>query len=1422
MATNNYLGLDCGSVSLNTVLLGDNFSEPICIYRRTRGRPLEPLIEATAELRSICGRDITVTSALVTGSGRDLLSQALGVPAVNEISAHSAGVQRVDHRVRTIIEIGGQDSKFICIEPAPDGGKPRFPVFRMNEICAAGTGAFLDEQAGRLGIPVESFGPIALQSANPAPIAGRCAVFAKTDMIHKAQEGVPLPDILMGLAFALARNYIATLIRGDALVPLVSLQGGVMSNEAVVHAFQTLLGLKAEEVTRPPHFTVLGAMGCAALARESQHLSSLSLCALEERAKTALRIPPARSFLQPLDSSLNRHVDPLQAGPGDRAVEPPLVMGLDIGSVSVKGVVIDRTGRILREDYRLSRSRPLETLQHVFAALTASGCNPQSVAVTGSGRYLAGRLIEADLIVNEITAQARAALSYDPDADTVVEIGGQDSKWISIEDGRVKDFEMNRVCAAGTGSFLLEPAERLGISMDGEFSDLAFDSRAPSDLGNRCTVFMESDLIHHQNNGASAADLAAGVCISVVHNYLERVANHKAIGKRALFLGGVAATPAVNAAFERQTGRAFHSPDFFRVSGALGAAFKALDGIEARQITLKKRPITRFDPAAIRKEQFRCNGCSNQCLVDRYYPENRVVHHGGLCDRWETEQRLASPQSNQDPFAIRTRLLEEFGASGASGGTCWGMIRSPQFYEWFPFWKGFCDTLGISLALPPASNRRQFEIGLRFLKVETCLPVKAMAGQVADLVHAGITSLFHPSILTEAPLSAGWGFATHCPYIQASSQFFRGSFDVEWKEPLISYECDPDSFRKEHVRFARSLGFTGRDARDAVERGMEQLAGFRSVLLQEGKRFLDSLAEDEQALVVLGKPYHTSDRFLNMNLGSLFRRVGIRALPGDLYPLDTRGKALELRWKYQGAMIRVAREIANDPRLFPVMITFFGCGPDPFTLRHVREALGGKPLLVLEMDEHSSRAGVITRLEAFLERIRTGGAGPRSTVGLAPRATQAQSAGMTGTRLESEGIPAVGERNKATTAKAGGAAQRPQVFFLPYMADHSFGFAAAARSVGIDARVLPPPDLESEHLGRPLMVGGECHPYALVLGDYLKLARSVPRETAERSLFYVLGPDACRLGQYPVYIEKVRRELGHSIRVISDIGQGLQSFAVSGSNSRQVLLRSWEGLNAYDVLMRLAVQMRPFAADPDDLDTAYARSRDKLWKALSDGHVRRGMEEALHELHQVPVEERAPRPVVAVTGDYYTRVVPFANNEVYREIERLGGLLWTPPTFTDAFKLSVLRDAVWDLRSGRARQAVADAFLVLCMAVSEFKVKGGRRARRVLNAPLDLLGLRMWKSVALNANTHLPEGITAPLVTALDEVQRGADGVLNLITLNCSYGTVVTAALSRALKEGPGVPMLTLVFDGLKKTNENTRLEAFMEQVHDRFRQRNA
>ncbi len=1426
MTDSYYLGIDCGSVSLNLVLLGHSNDRPVSLYRRTLGRPVETFVKAAAELRRMCGSDVPIRGILATGSARELFSECLGVPAINEITAHAVGCFRVDPSIRTIIEIGGQDSKFIRIEPSEDGDSPRIVSFRMNEICAAGTGAFLDEQAGRLEIPIESFTEIAAESRKPAPIAGRCAVFAKTDMIHQAQEGTPLPDILLGVAYALVRNYLGTLVRGDAIVPVVSLQGGVMANGAVVSAFRDLLGLAPQAVIVPPYFTVLGALGCAAMAEESARPTSL-----EELAKRARSVPrPGRSQSRSGPAALvlkSEAVQPAVCEPRQQP-ERPFIMGLDVGSVSVKGVVIDGRGAIVREDYRLSGGRPLDGLDAVIDALTRDGLRVDLCAVTGSGRSLAGRLLRADLIVNEITAQYTAAVRHDPRVDTIIEIGGQDSKWIALEGGKLKDFEMNRVCAAGTGSFIMQQADRLGLCMGEEFSDSAFSSRRPSDLGSRCTVFMESDLIHHQNNGASRADLAAGVCLSIVRNYMERVANHKRLGNRVMLLGGVAANHAVRAAFEQTTGKPIATPSFHKVSGALGAALTAAEALETGKIVLRQERLRPRGLAGISRERFSCRRCPNQCPVEKYTLPERIVFSGGRCDRWEADEPHASSDDRQGLFGLRTKLIEDIAISQLaaedasppasicdrpSRADAWGMVRSPQFYEWFPFWKGFLGELGVKLVVAPRPNREQFERGTRFLHVETCLPMKVMAGQIHALIEAGITTIFHPTLLTEPPLAPGGRVVEHCPYIQASSQFFRGSWKVAWHEPIISCELDPDALVNEHTGFAEKLGFSRTRAAQAFERGMNDWELFTSTVHKEGEAFVESLQGKDQAVVVLGKPYHTSDAFLNMNLGALLRNLGVKALPGDLFPVESYPARSPIGWKYQLKMIAVARAIANDPRLFPVMISFFGCGPDPFTVRHVMESLKGKPLLLLEMDEHSSKAGIITRLEAFLDRVshyRFDEKKPQRILKADGRQPPSQGEDEESVRI------ANGKAARVSASRR----SRVDTIYIPHFSDHSYAFAAAARSMDIDAQVLPPPDEESVRLGRPHLIGGECHPYALILGDYLRLAENLPPEAKKRSIFCIPGYSACRLGQYPVYVEKVRKQCGHSMRVVGDLSQAMTAFGISKKNRDEVFLRTWEGLTAHDLLLQAYLCLRPVAHDGAALKRGHERARETLFISLCQGKAVAGIEAALHELDGLLVPEASSRPVVAITGDYYTRVVSFANNSVYDEIERLGGIVLSPPTFTDGLKTFYLQEL-----TGRSMKASSEKFashssLYASLVLAEMQIKELAPKWTHERGALDPYGRRMKRIVAPYLDHRLPPGIAAPLATALSSINHGAHGILNLITLNCSYGTVVTAALNRALKGMPHIPMLTLVYDGLKKTNEKTRLEAFMEQVHECFKRK--
>ncbi len=447
----------------------------------------------------------------------------------------------------------------------------------MNAACAAGTGSFLDQQANRLHLTIEEFSSIALRSEHPPRVAGRCSVFAKSDMIHLQQIATPDHDIVAGLCYAMARNFKATLGRGKKLRAPVLFLGGVAANLGMRRAFSDVLGFSDNEMAVPDHFHTSGAIGAAlsALNAAGSAPPYRGLAGLKEAGKDS-RIP---SGANPLSMPANVMPNPEQdVAPGaDGLIEAYL--GVDVGSVSTNVVVIDGERRVLSKRYLPTAGRPIEAVKQGLAEVGAEvggRVRIMGACTTGSGRYLTGDMIGADAVRNEITAQATAAAEIDPSVDTIFEIGGQDSKFISLEKGAVVDFEMNKACAAGTGSFLEEQAERLGIRIKQEFEGRALKASSPCRLGERCTVFMESDLVHFMNKGAAVEDLTAGLAYSIVHNYLQKVVAGKRVGGRIFFQGGVAANKAVVSAFEQVTGKAITVPPHHEVTGAIGAAIIAM------------------------------------------------------------------------------------------------------------------------------------------------------------------------------------------------------------------------------------------------------------------------------------------------------------------------------------------------------------------------------------------------------------------------------------------------------------------------------------------------------------------------------------------------------------------------------------------------------------------------------------------------------------------------------------------------------------------------------------------------------------------------------------------------------------------------------------------------------------------------------
>ncbi|MCD5416485.1 acyl-CoA dehydratase activase [Candidatus Bipolaricaulota bacterium] len=572
------LGIDIGSLTVKVVLLGDGEKVIAGRYVPSQGTPLRTAVAILEELSAEFKTE-QIKSLGVSGSGGRFLGQLLSAPYVNELVAQTRAVALFHPQARTVIELGGQDSKLLVLEE--NNGQLVLADFALNTQCAAGTGSFLEQQAGRMSLTIEEFSEIAVRAEDTPYIAGRCSVFAKSDIIHLQQVGTPRAEIIGGLCMALARNFTSDVARGKPFNKPIIFQGGVSKNQGMIRAFEKVLKLEPGELIIPEHQVLMPAIGTALIAAERNNsprkrdpIVWADLCArIQEAIDQADRERPGG--YEPL-------VTLTSVGEGKLARahnhgKTRAYLGIDVGSISTKAMIIDQDGSPLSKVYLRTQDDPLDATQRALAALKAEmngGLDIRGVAVTGSGRELVGKYVGADLIKNEITTQARAAVATAPQVDTIFEIGGQDAKFIRLEDGIVVDFALNKACAAGTGSFLEEQAMRLGVSIE-ELVELALSAPQPVRLGERCTVFMESDLIHYQQRGAAKADLAAGLAYSIAINYLNRVVENRPLGKHILFQGGVAGNKAVVAAFEHLLGSSIIVPAHFEVTGAWGAALIA-------------------------------------------------------------------------------------------------------------------------------------------------------------------------------------------------------------------------------------------------------------------------------------------------------------------------------------------------------------------------------------------------------------------------------------------------------------------------------------------------------------------------------------------------------------------------------------------------------------------------------------------------------------------------------------------------------------------------------------------------------------------------------------------------------------------------------------------------------------------------------
>jgi len=1004
-----FLGIDVGSISMKFVLYrppgGAPLPEPVrsgflsaepaslagggesylLSYDRIQGDPNRKVPERLAVWLSRIGKE-KVLGVAVTGKSGPQLASAIGALYENDFRCLVRGVGAVQPDVRTIFEMGGENAKVIRLEPAGGNGSLRIRDYDTNGDCAAGTGSFIDQQANRMQLAVEEVGEMVARAASSARVAGRCSVFAKTDMIHAQQKGYSPEEILKGLCEAVARNFKSSINKGKTPVSRIALVGGLFANQGVVRAIREAFAFSPDDVVLPWGFAHLAALGAALSASESAGAGGTAGTVFPEAKAAFPEGEPTFPSWPPLSTE---QVVFLR----DRVSPPPTIggstevfLGIDVGSVSTNFALVDGEGNLVQEIYVRTQGRPVQVVTDGLREIRETFGNTISVrgvGTTGSGRELIGELVGADTVQDEITAHKTGSTFisrryFDQPVDTIFEIGGQDSKFISLKDGVVVDFAMNDACAAGTGSFLEEQAERLGISIKEEFARMALSSGAPIRMGERCTVFMEQDLNNYLYRGASRVDLVAGLAYSVVLNYLNRVVRGRQIGETIYFQGGTAYNDSVAAAFTHVLGKKIIVPPHNGVIGAIGMALLARDKVRATGILTRFRGFD-MDLVEYRRREFVCKGCSNFCDMQEIRIDGTNTYWGDKCsEKYRRSARTDLRPVIEDLPVRRGEWIDRFVAAlPAEGrrGTV-GLPRAMYFFDRAPFWGTFLSSLGFGVKVSARTDKGIALEGSERTVAEPCYPIQVAHGHVGALLRDGIDFLFVPNVInaetehthTESHFCP-WGQTL--PFVLAAVPAWEKELRQKLLSPTVRFRDDEKRTVEDLFECFGPLGVTRREIRDAVRAGWGEFRRFQRFLQELGA---GAVAEVERAgahaVVLLGRSYNLYDRDINLNIPAKLRdQYGVNVIPIDFLPvddIDIRDIHGNMFWNYGRKIIAAARWCRTYPNFHIVYITNFKCGPDSF-IRHFITRASGSPFLSLQFDGHGNDAGYMTRCEAYLD-----------------------------------------------------------------------------------------------------------------------------------------------------------------------------------------------------------------------------------------------------------------------------------------------------------------------------------------------------------------------------------------------------------------------------------------------------------------------
>ncbi|MEN6384460.1 MAG: acyl-CoA dehydratase activase-related protein, partial [Phycisphaerales bacterium] len=950
---------------------------------------------------------------------------------------------------------------------------------------------------------------------------------------------------------------------------------------------------------------------------------------------------------------------------------------------------------------------------------------------------------------------------------------------------------------AGTGSFLEEQSEKLGISIKDQFASLAFQSSAPIKLGERCTVFMESDLLDYQQQGAETKDLVAGLAYSIVTNYLNRVVGRRKLGDNICFQGGTAFNKAVWAAFEKILGKPVRVPDHHEVTGALGAAVIAKAKTQGES---KFRGFENLVHIKYEVESFDCEHCSNNCEIKKVtLPGCEPLYYGSRCDRYNIS-RAKKHKRTAAAFEYRNQMLHQFAKIDEplkhKRKETIGIPMALVNWQYLPLINVFLRNLGFEPYVTQPTSRLTIKKGVESVTAEQCFPIKVAFGHIAELIEQKVDYIFVPSIVSLENSFDTNKASKLCPYVQSLPYQAKAAFagklgKCKMLTPVIRLGNGRKELLKSFIKIAQQLNVKTLSVENAVDEALTAQKNFEESLIQRGREILTSIGDNGRLFVLIGRPYNSCDSQINLQLADKLSAMGIDVLPLDMLelaeaPIEDENLHRSMYWGLGQKILRGAEIIKNDKRLFAVYLSNFSCGPDSFLETFFRTILANKPSLFLELDEHSADAGLVTRLEAFFDSLSH-----------YQHAVQQKEAKIF--------------KNISSNHRK---------LYIPYMSDCSYGMASTFKALGKQAEVMISADEQGLNLGRRFSSGKECLPCAITIGDMLATTQRKDFDP-ERSAF--LMPSAsgpCRFGVYNCMQKLVLKYAGlkdvpiyapnQDMKFYNDIARDM------GGKSWKLMLDAWTSMVGIDLMGKVVLKSKSQGADRQTVKEIYNQWLKAWLKNTESGGSLASKKELMGEYAQrfsQLTSSAISKPRIGVVGEIYVRSHPFANNHIIERLEELGTACSLAPLAEWVYYTNYMR-MLGAKRAGRYWYYLTNIFQDFVQHYIE------KALAKPLEKKFGTLAEHDVKQVLALGQKYIDISFEGEAVLSVSKIveyhKHGFAGVINVMPFTCMPSTIVSSLIPQLSRDCDNMPILNLTFDGTEDVTFPTRLEAFYQQCCQR------